>query len=91
MPGDVARLWRGHGPVLQRGGVHAEPGPCAAASCHVCRPALPSFSSEAIFIQVVPRGGFTFSTRVAVSGIVSARELKAKVKMNLVLFRGVFG
>lgn len=35
--------------------------------------------------------GFTFSTSIAVSGIVSACELKAKTKMNLVVFREVFG
>lgn len=47
---DVAKLWQEHEPVLQHGGVHAEPEPCAVVSCHICRSALLSFSSEAVFI-----------------------------------------
>lgn len=52
----MVKLWQEPEPVFQGGGVHAEPEPCAVASCPICRSALLSFSSEAVFVQDMLRG-----------------------------------
>lgn len=56
MLSDAGGLWQEREPVLQRGGVHAEPEPCAVVSCRICRSALLSFTSEAVFVQDIPCG-----------------------------------
>lgn len=91
MLSDVAGLGQTHEPVLQRGGVHAEPEPCAVFSCHICRSALLSFSSKAVFIQDAPCGASLSGLVSQFLVFVSACELKAKVKINSVVFREMFG